>query len=61
MREGVGFENQNKTQKTYPLKRIISKSLKLVVSFVILDEQEVFSDLEKYTLNSIEKRLYHVL
>ena len=61
MREGVGFENQNKTQKPYPLKRIISKSLKLVVSHVILDEQEVFSDLEKYTLNSIEKRLYHVL
>lgn len=60
MREGVGFENQNKTQKPYPLKRIISKSLKLVVR-VILDEQEVFSDLEKYTLSSIEKRLYRVL
>lgn len=50
VKEGGGFENQNKTQKPSPLKRIINRVLKLVIAFVALAAKEKFSDLEKYTL-----------
>lgn len=61
MKEGGGFENQNRTQKPWPLKRRINRVLKLIVAFVTFAAKEVFSDFEKYTLKRREKLDYYIV